>query len=540
MPKKSSKKSSKAPVSTALVPHTAPQLAHLLERAKGGKRSDMQQYLSAGGSPNVLVQAEMHGSFCTAPLLCGLVLSKHREAADSIKLLLQAGAAVGATFVDPTQCERTALLVASFQPGGLTILQALLEAGADPCYQTRDTGVSALYLAAIHGCTSTCRALVAASSGRALELECKDNRSTPLMMACVAKSDAVVELLCTLGADVTHTDAYGNTALLTAADVGCSAALLQFLLQQRGVNINQTNINGNTALSSAAAAGRAAAVKVLLEHGADVRLKDKDGQTAVYGAVAAQHLQIVRLLLQHGCDINVTDNDGHTLLIVAAQSGAKLVTELLIQQGASLHAVDERQLTALHHAAHSSGTASTVRLLLAHGAAVNARAFDGMTPLHSAAIVGQLQSAEVLLAAGADVYLRANDGATALHMAAARGYAAVVKLLLEHGAAAVMDSVQGQWCGCCGPVSAVMSCKDVAVLKLLLTAGASVRAVTSRGNSCLHIAARHGHSAAVLCLLIKAGADLHAVNSDGQTAAEVAHTAGHALAEQLLIRAARQ
>jgi ankyrin repeat protein len=84
-----------------------------------------------------------------------------------------------------------------------------------------------------------------------------------------------------------------------------------------------------------------------------------------------------------------------------------------------------------------------------------------------------------------------------------------------------------------------MYCKDPAVLKLLLTAGADVQAVTSRGNTCLHVAARHGYSAPVVCLLIKAGADLHAANGAGSTAAQVAHAAGHTLIEQLLNRAAQ-
>jgi ankyrin repeat protein len=84
-----------------------------------------------------------------------------------------------------------------------------------------------------------------------------------------------------------------------------------------------------------------------------------------------------------------------------------------------------------------------------------------------------------------------------------------------------------------------MRCRDAAVLKLLLTAGADVQAVTNRGNTCLHVAARHGYSAPLLCLLIIAGADLHAVNSEGKTAAEVAHAAGHTLIEQLLNRAAQ-
>jgi ankyrin repeat protein len=350
--KKSSKKSSKTR-ETTLVPHAAPQLASLLERAKGGKRSDVQQYLSAGGSPNVLVQVQLAGMF-TAPLLCGLVLSKHREAAESVKLLLQAGAAANATLLDESQEERTALLIASHRPGGLAIVQALLEAGVDPCYQTSDKGVSALYLTAIFGCTST---------------------------------------------------------------VDCSVSLLQFLLQQKGVNVNQRDNKGNTAVSSAASSGSAAAVRLLLEYGADASIKNLQGQCAMFAAVSKGLLHVVQLLVKHGLSINVTDNRGRSLLMETTRGGAEHVAEFLIQQGLSVNAADAHQHTALYCAAAFSSATATVRLLLEHGADVNALADKGMTPLHRAATAAQLQNAEVLLAAGADVCRTAESGASPLHLA---------------------------------------------------------------------------------------------------------------------------
>jgi uncharacterized protein len=152
-------------------------------------------------------------------------------------------------------------------------------------------------------------------------------------------------------------------------------------------------------------------------------------------------LHMVQLLLQHGCDINVTDNSQRTLLIEAAHAGAERVAEFLIQQGLSVHAVDAQQQTPLHCAAAQSRTAATMQLLLAHSAAVNARAYDGLTPLHSAAIAGQLQNAEAPLAAGADATCRAQCW-TPLNLAVEGSYAALVQLLLEHGAAAAMNSVQ--------------------------------------------------------------------------------------------------
>jgi uncharacterized protein len=128
----------------------------------------------------------------------------------------------------------------------------------------------------------------------------------------------------------------------------------------------------------------------------------------------------------------------------------------------------------------------------------------------------------------------------ALHVAIHFEHLTVVQLLLEHGADVVINTLQYTATDEHSPVSAVMVCNDSAVLKLLLTAGADVHAVTSSGDTCLHTAARHNYSAPLLCLLIKAGADLQAVNEQGLTAAEVAHDACNTLLEQLLIRAAQQ
>jgi Ankyrin repeats (many copies) len=127
-----------------------------------------------------------------------------------------------------------------------------------------------------------------------------------------------------------------------------------------------------------------------------------------------------------------------------------------------------------------------------------------------------------------------------LHMTLCLKHSAIVKLLLEHGADAVLNTMQCYACTCCGHVSALMMCKDTAILKLLLAAGGDVHAVTSSGDTCLHIAAKQNYSAPVVCLLIKAGADMHARNSEGETAAQVAYGHGNTLIEQLLIRAAQQ
>jgi uncharacterized protein len=489
-----------------------------------GKRSDVQQYLSAGGSPNVIVEVKFGPlTVLTVPLLCSLVLSpNHREAADSIGLLLQAGAAADATFINDVQVESTALICAAHRPvalGGLTVLQSLLDGGADPCYQTQDCGTTALHAAAAAGYLQQCMLLAAAvtSAGRTLELRLSSTGDTPLLTACALQRSDVVKQLCSLGANVNSSNYSGNTVLMIAARHG-DVSLLQYLLQQDGININQTDNLGDTALKAAAASGHAAAVTLLIEHGADTEIENSLEQSAIFAAGSHEHLHIVKLLLQLGVDITARSGDEEvTLLMRMCAIGRDHIAEFLIQQGLSVHE-GKLQWTALHYAAYT-GTPNTVRLLLEHGAVLHALAADNTTPLQLAVMTGRLQNAEALLAAGADASLRNDQGSTALHSAIASMQTALVKLLLEHGAAADINSMQLQLCKCSEPISALMYCKDTASLKLLLTAGADVQAVTSRGNTCLHVAAQHGYTAPVVCLLIKAGADLHAVNREGKTAA---------------------
>eukprot|EP00953_Heterococcus_sp_UTEX-ZZ885_P029384 15599-Heterococcus_DN1.PRE.2 len=539
--KESNKKRStkRAPAETALVPHAAPELATLLKRAAGGKLSDVQQYLNAGGSPNVLEPMEKLG---LAPLLSAVAVTRHKEAAASIKLLLQAGASVDATSSSAGIWERTALMVACSVSDDLKTVQALLAGGADPCYQAGSDGITALHLAATVGCTDVCRELCTASSNRVLALTNKSDgcSATPLIAACVLEQHAVVKLLCELRANVHHGDAAGNTPLMVAAE-GPSTSVLQLLLQQSSINVNQRNDTGDTALVKAACTGNAAAVRLLLQHGADACSINNSCFSTVFAAAIGGDLQILELLIQHGADVRAVTDRGFTLLMQAATDNQPRVAEFLIQQGLSVHAVDDSGSTALHHAAASASKGTeTMRVLLAHGADVNAVDLQRCTPLHLAARSEQLDKVEVLVAAGADVLRTDEIGGTALHVAIHFEHLTVVQLLLEHGADVVINTLQYTATDEHSPVSAVMVCNDAAVLKLLLTAGADVHAVTSSGDTCLHIAARHSYSAPVLCLLIKAGADLQAVNEQGLTAAEVAHDACNTLLEQLLNRAAQQ
>jgi ankyrin repeat protein len=98
--------------------------------------------------------------------------------------------------------------------------------------------------------------------------------------------------------------------------------------------------------------------------------------------------------------------------------------------------VGEKQYTPLHFAAeHSSSNGIQIlKMLLAHGAKVDAKNHIRQTPLFFAAIYDSAPAAEVLLAHGAKVNARQDSGMTPLHCAAINGYCAVARVLIEHGA----------------------------------------------------------------------------------------------------------
>ena len=84
--------------------------------------------------------------------------------------------------------------------------------------------------------------------------------------------------------------------------------------------------------------------------------------------------------------------------------------------------------------ASSSGHLEIVKLLLSHGADVNAQSSSGNTPLMYACASGHAEVVRSLLEAGANVEDHNENGHTPLMEAASAGHVEVAKILLEFGA----------------------------------------------------------------------------------------------------------
>jgi ankyrin repeat protein len=130
-----------------------------------------------------------------------------------------------------------------------------------------------------------------------------------------------------------------------------------------------TQLNaGATPLMRAARSGDALAMRLLLERGANPKLKTTaDGNNALHAAAGvgyrdkytrgtdAEALEALKIAMEAGLDIREPNSKGETALHGAASRGADLVVQFLIDRGADINAKTRAGLTPVD-AAMGKGT----------------------------------------------------------------------------------------------------------------------------------------------------------------------------------------
>jgi ankyrin repeat protein len=156
-------------------------------------------------------------------------------------------------------------------------------------------------------------------------------------------------------------------------------------------------------VAEAAMKGDVAAVRALLQQGAEVNGALGDGMTALHWAAEHGDEELAAVLIKAGADPRAGTRIGaHTPLHVAAKRGDSIIVRMLVDAGADVHVTTTTGAAPLHYAA-ASGDADAVRILLDRGAAVNVREPQwGQTPLMFAAASGRATVVKLLLARGAD------------------------------------------------------------------------------------------------------------------------------------------
>ena len=148
--------------------------------------------------------------------------------------------------------------------------------------------------------------------------------------------------------------------------------------------------------------GDLAAVRTLLQKGADVDAPQVDGATALHWAVYRDDAVAVDLLLRSGAKPGAANRAGATPLSMAALYGNPQVVDRLLKGGADAKATGPNGETMVMYAARN-GNPAVLRLLIEAGADVNAKEpLRGTTALMWAVEQRNAAAVETLLAAGAD------------------------------------------------------------------------------------------------------------------------------------------
>jgi ankyrin repeat protein len=162
-------------------------------------------------------------------------------------------------------------------------------------------------------------------------------KATPLYYAVFCGFTELAKWLVTTHAEDVNAKCYDvRTALLAASQEGHVDAVR--VLLDHGANVNSPNSVEWMPLHFASNEGHLKVVQLLLEHGATMDARSTYGSTPVYLASGNGYLEVVRLLLSHGADVDIegrfVKRSGHTPSQRATMKGHHDIAQLLLEHGA--------------------------------------------------------------------------------------------------------------------------------------------------------------------------------------------------------------
>jgi ankyrin repeat protein len=264
-------------------------------------------------------------------------------------------------------------------------------------------GFSALMFAAREGALDSVRVLL--DAGADINLADPDG-STPLLVSVVNYHFDVAGLLIERGADLNYADIRGRTPLYAAVDMHSpdvstrpptkvedkldSLAVIKMLLA-RGASPNAQLIKtiaprgvldgadgtmgpGSTPFLRAARSSDVEVMRILLEKGANPKMKTADDVTAAMMSAGisyrdgktrgteAESVEALKMLLDLGIDVNaVSARSGETAMHGAAGRGADQIVQFLADHGAGVNAKDKQGRTPIDSASGVGAGAGGVR-----------------------------------------------------------------------------------------------------------------------------------------------------------------------------------
>jgi len=158
-----------------------------------------------------------------------------------------------------------------------------------------------------------------------------------LLFGCGQKSEPLPPPTAESIAAFTEAAFNGNTLVVTEA-------------LKNGMPANQTNAEGFCALMAASFNGHVETIQALIDAGANVNQTNTQGVTPLIAA-CGPYPAAVRLLLENGAEVNAADKiESFTALMYAAVEGLSPVCDILLEYGADPSMKDDDKDTAATHA----------------------------------------------------------------------------------------------------------------------------------------------------------------------------------------------
>ncbi len=205
---------------------------------------------------------------------------------------------------------------------------------------------------------------------------------------------------------------------------------IKFVLDH-GANINHINAQGYGLLHEAARYRDSETLQLLLDLGANPDIQDINGWTPLIHAAYRNHVPSIEILVNKNANLELTTKNNYTALAIALGERKFWATRALVEAGANVNAlIGDKNMTplmiaAIHHKSKDrekniiEGTEpiDIAKLLLEHGAKIDAQTTHGETPVMFAAAHDNSPIIAFLVENGADLLIKSNSGETALDVA---------------------------------------------------------------------------------------------------------------------------
>ena len=232
--------------------------------------------------------------------------------------------------------------------------------------------------------------------------------------------------------------------------------------------------------------------KVLIENESIISDAETDqGLTALDIACHNSNTDILSMLLDRGCSVNyVSRKSLNKCPYLLKYLDKETIATILLMRGANINYVMQVNGDSLLHLACIENSTLKVKLLLAKGADVSIRNYQGRNALHTAVATGASVHliSSLIAATGININEEDSEGFTALHLACDSCTTRIdmIDMLINSGA-----NVNAQTSKKFTPLHLAVKNLNFEIFEHLIEKGSDISMIGPKGNSVLHILFLH-------------------------------------------------